>query len=158
MGIQLDAQVKAEGETERIDLPDELEIKALKRNEKLVYSALRQSKGPLKAYELLDKLHDRGLRAPMTIYRALDALIDKDCVRKIESLNAFVAVSFENASHARAFLICRECMLAKEMTLDERQVENLFSPAQVSAGDVRIEAFGDCHQACNDIDKASIRK
>lgn len=148
MGIQVDAPVKAVGEIEDVTAHGDPARRALKRNEKLVYDVLCRSRTPLKAYDILEQLQDHGLRAPMTIYRALDALIAKDCVNKIESLNAFMAVGFGPKAQARAFLICRECMHAKEITLDERQVADLFSPMEVSASDVRIEAFGDCHQVC----------
>ncbi len=148
MGIQLDAPAKAEGCVERITSHDEPLAGRLKRNEQLVYDALCQSPTPLKAYDLLETLQDHGLRAPMTIYRALEALIAKDCVKKIESLNAFVAVRPSRPAQARAFLICKECMQAREITLDARQVADLFSPIRVSADEVRIEAFGDCHDVC----------
>lgn len=148
MGIQIDAPAKTGRYVEPSSLQSERP--ALKRNEHLVYDALCRSRGPLKAYELLDDLQDYGLRAPMTIYRALESLIAKDCVKKIESLNAFIAVGFEKTPRARAFLICRDCMRAKEIALDEKQVAALFSPIEVSAADIRIEAFGDCHQVCDD--------
>lgn len=148
MGIQMNAPAKVGCGVERINTHGERFVGTLKRNEQLVYDALRQSRTPLKAYDLLEELQDHGLRAPMTIYRALDALIAKECVTKIESLNAFVALDCDARPRARAFLICRQCMQAKEITLDEQQVTAMFSPIEVSAGDVRIEAFGDCHQVC----------
>ncbi|MEM9617779.1 MAG: hypothetical protein AAF936_07425 [Pseudomonadota bacterium] len=148
MGIQIDAPAKAEGHIERITPRNGTLVGTFKRNEQLVYDALCQSQTPLKAYELLEQLQDDGVRAPMTIYRALEALIARECVKKIESLNAFIAVGFDRTPRARAFLICRECMQAKEIMLDERQIAGLFSPIEVSAGDVRIEAFGACHQVC----------
>lgn len=148
MGFQIDAPAKAGRYVEPSSSYSERQAPTLRRNEQLVYDALCRSRGPLKAYELLDDLQDHGLRAPMTIYRALEALIAKDCVKKIESLNAFIAIGFDEKPRAHAFLICRECMRAKEIMLDEDQVAALFSPMQVSAGDVRIEAFGDCNQVC----------
>lgn len=148
MAIQVDAAAKAASEIERITTPEQPVSQTLKRNEQLVYDELRQSKAPLKAYELLEALQDHGLRAPMTIYRALEALIAKGHIKKIASLNAFVAVRESGATRARAFLICRECMQAKEITLDETQVADLFSPLLIDAGEVIIEAFGQCHQVC----------
>ncbi len=148
MGIQLEAPARVAGKVEPVASHEEAVFKSLKRNEQLVYEALSKSETPLKAYELLDHLQEHGLRAPMTIYRALEALIAKGCVRKITSLNAFVAVRPSRTAQARAFLICRECMQAREITLDERQVTGLFSPMQVSAGHVLIEAYGDCRDVC----------
>lgn len=150
MGVQISARSKAVRELERIEPNHDQSIAGLKRNEQLVYDALVRSKTPLKAYDLLEMLQDQGLKAPMTIYRALEALTAKKCVRRIESLNAFIAVGFDRDPRALGFLICRECMQAKEIALDERQVAALFSPIEVSAGDVRIEAFSECHQVCGD--------
>ena len=150
MGIQLDAPAGAEGTVESITPQSDRLAGGLKRNEQLVYDALCKSKTPLKAYDILDGLQDYGLRAPMTIYRALEALVTKGYVRKIESLNAFMAVEFGHAAKACAFLICRKCMRVQEILLDDQQVASLFSPTQVSVDDVRVEAFGECHNNCRD--------
>ena len=45
--------------------------------------------GPLKAYELLNLLKHDGIKAPMTVYRALDKLQAKGLVLKLEAENAF---------------------------------------------------------------------
>lgn len=150
MGAQLKASANAEGQIKNVTPRGAL---ALKRNEQLVYDALNRSRLPLKAYELLEQLQDDGLKAPMTIYRALEALIAQNCVKKIESLNAFVAVGFTGKASAYAFLICRKCMHTKKIELNDRQVADLFSPACVSAQNIRIEAFGDCHQVCENPDE-----
>ena len=146
MGIPVNAPAKA-GPIERISShsdPDQ----PLKRNEQLVLDALRKSDIPLKAYDLLDELQDHGLRAPMTIYRALEALMAKGWVRKIASLNAFIAVRPDREPCVSAFVICRDCTRVKEVRLDEEQVTKLFAPLEVSANNVRLEALGECHEAC----------
>ncbi len=144
MGIHLTAPVQTEGAVDCRRANGDRASKPLKRNEQLVYDALRRSSVPLKAYQLLDELQDMGLRAPMTIYRALEALIARDCVKKIESLNAFLAVDCEARTRGHAFLICRNCMKTKEIELDENQLSSLFSPITVTPDDVNIEVFGDC--------------
>ena len=150
MGIQAKAPVGAASRDARhIAIANE-NFEELKPNERLVYEALCESRAPQKAYDLLDALQDQGLKAPMTIYRALDALIAKGRVRKIESLNAFFAVRSEAPDETRAFLICKECMKAQEITLDKQMVASLFSPLKVSTKDVLIEAFTDCHEVCGD--------
>lgn len=148
MGIQLKAPSRAESSIDAMPSCHEPLSKPLKRNEQLVYDALRESGAPLKAYQLLDELQEAGLRAPMTIYRALESLIAKDRVRKIESLNAFIAIGVGCEPRAHVFLICRKCLKTREITLDERQVAEMFSPIRVSIDDVRIEAFGDCEDVC----------
>ena len=158
MGIQVDASAKAVGDVKRVTALEDSVVQALKRNERLVYDVLCRSETALKAYDLLEKLQDQGLRAPMTIYRALEALIAYGYVKKIVSLNAYVAIRPGRPAQARAFLICKACMQAKEILLDKRQVAALFSPAPVSASDVCIEAFGECDEVCGDRTKATCRK
>ena len=58
----------------------------LLKNEKLVWDVLAVSKEPLKAYEILDTLKERGVRAPMTVYRALDGLEAKGHIHKLDGL------------------------------------------------------------------------
>ena len=158
MGIKVDAPAKAADDVERVTALDESLVQTLKRNEQLVYDVLCRSETALKAYDLLEKLQDQGLRAPMTIYRALEALIAYGYVKKIVSLNAYIAIRPGRPAQARAFLICKDCMQAKEILLDKRQVAALFAPAPVSTSDVCIEAFGDCRQVCGDQGKARCRK
>lgn len=149
MGIPLEAPVKSVGRQKVAHLRDNQPSQPLKRNERLVYEALRRSEAPLKAYDILEDLQDQGLKAPMTIYRALEALIARSYVKKIESLNAFVAVDYDPTRQASAFLICRKCAKAREIKLNEREVAALFAPTGVSLSDVRIEAFGECAQVCD---------
>ncbi len=148
MGIQMDSAATAARLAERADHHTHQANEIFKPNERIVFDALCNADAPLKAYDLLEALHDQGLRAPMTIYRALDSLMSKGCVKKIISINAFVAVRSHCASLPRAFLICRDCSRAKEILLDDIQIAGLFSPSIVSADDICIEAFSDCHDAC----------
>ena len=150
MGIQMNTPTGVVSKAAKVSATPDEDFKGLRQNERIVYDALCQSKTPQKAYDLLERLQDHGLRAPMTIYRALDALIAKGHVRKIESLNAFVSIYQGDSTGVRAFLICKECMQAKEVTLNMQKAADLFSPLPVSMDDIRIEAFGECHQVCGD--------
>ena len=75
-------------------------------------------------------------------------MIAKNLVRKIESLNAFVATDQNNQESITAFLVCKKCMKAKKIPLNAKQIGDLFLPLGVSSGDIRIEAFGDCEVIC----------
>lgn len=127
------------------------------RNEGLVYEMLRVSKTPLKAYDLLSELKDSGVRAPMSVYRALEGLITKGYVKKIESLNAYIArlaagpLGDKVSAGVSAFIICRECSQAKEIILDEDKVASLFAPLKIAVEKIRIEADGDCAQICDQV-------
>lgn len=123
----------------------------LKRNEQLVYDALQQSDRPLKAYGLLEMLQDHGLRAPMTIYRALDALIEKGLAKKIASLNAFTAIKTGEKKQLSAFFTCRNCGLTTEVPLRQEKILALMFPGDLQIDDLYVEAFGDCNNGnCTD--------
>jgi Fur family zinc uptake transcriptional regulator len=76
-----------------------------------VLEALLASHQPLGAYELIDRLAQRGARpAPITIYRALDFLREQGLVHRIESRNAFIAcVQNHDSGDPVVFLICEKC-------------------------------------------------
>jgi Fur family zinc uptake transcriptional regulator len=123
----------------------------LSRNEEMVFAQLLRADGPLKAYALLDRLHDDGLRAPMTIYRALDGLIERGLVRKIASLNAFVALTQEARTAVGAFVTCAKCGRTRSIGIENAVVDRLLAPAGMTISDVYIEAFGECEgTACSD--------
>ena len=48
----------------------------LTRNQELVLGTLAHSDAPLSAYDILDRLRDDGLRAPLQVYRALEKLTE----------------------------------------------------------------------------------
>ncbi len=122
------------------------EERPLPQNARIVLNALRETRQPIKAYSLLERLHDRGIKAPMTVYRALDRLIRAGLVRKIESLNAFVALP-QAAEGPVAFIICRHCERIKTVTLDPSGCAWLEA-AGVDADEAYIEAFSNCYD-CN---------
>jgi len=68
------------------------------------------------AYELLDlfKLEDPKAK-PVTIYRALDFLMEAGLVHKIESLNAFIGCLEAEKQHKSVILICDNCKNAYEV-------------------------------------------
>lgn len=61
----------------------------LTRKQQLVLAALREAGAPLGAYALLERLRGDGFGAPAQVYRALAALIEAGCVRRLETLNAY---------------------------------------------------------------------
>jgi Fur family zinc uptake transcriptional regulator len=76
-----------------------------------VLEVLATSHQPLGAYEIMDRLATAGPRpAPITVYRALDFLMEQDLVHRIESRNAFLACVRPHESGAPVvFLICERC-------------------------------------------------
>ncbi len=76
-----------------------------------VLRALLSSHRPLGAYEVIEELARVMPRpAPITVYRALDFLMQNGLVHRIESRNAFLACGREHDdASAVAFLICESC-------------------------------------------------
>lgn len=119
----------------------------LSKNEKLVWEALSASAEPLKAYEILDRLKERGVRAPMTVYRALGGLEAKGHIHKLDGLNAFVLCNHEGPHMVQTFLVCETCSTVRE--LEVVAVEADILPA-VRAADfdmhtARLEIKGNCN-------------
>ncbi len=82
-----------------------------------VLEALLSSHRPLGAYEVIEELAKATRRpAPITVYRALDFLIENGLVHRIESRNAYLACAHGHDEHATmAFLICERCGLVGEV-------------------------------------------
>ena len=76
-----------------------------------VLQALLSSHRPLGAYEVIDELAKSMPRpAPITVYRALDFLMENGLVHRIESRNAYLACAHDHDAAAMvAFLICEKC-------------------------------------------------
>jgi len=89
----------------------------LTRNQDLVLEALTDADAPLGAYAILDRLRDRGVRAPAQVYRALERLRDLGLVHRVESLNAFVPCrhAHETGGSTVIFVICERCGATREM-------------------------------------------
>ncbi len=81
----------------------------------LVLNALRKSKTPLGAYDLLEKLRSKGVKAAPTIYRALQSLEEEGLIHRIAALGAFVACHSDAADHGTQFAVCRDCKNVLEL-------------------------------------------
>src|SRR3954470_21838017 len=76
---------------------------------------------PIGAYAILDQLKEGGRSAaPPTVYRALEFLLERGLIHRIESLNAFAGCAHPGESHLVQFLICRTCGMTAE--LDDRRL------------------------------------
>src|SRR5881394_3731631 len=91
-----------------------------------VLQALLSSHRPLGAYEVIDELAKSMPRpAPITVYRALDFLMENGLVHRIESRNAFLACAHDHDAAATvAFLICDRCGSVGEIPAPAAQTLN----------------------------------
>jgi Fur family transcriptional regulator, zinc uptake regulator len=83
----------------------------------LVLKALKKSRKPMTAYELLERLKPHGIKGPPIVYRALDALMKAGTVHRINELGAFVACDCaKDHHHALSVLtVCSDCRKVAEL-------------------------------------------
>jgi Fur family zinc uptake transcriptional regulator len=86
-----------------------------------VLETLHNANRPLGAYDLANALAPQGRRmAPITVYRALEFLIEQGLAHRLASLNAYVASSQAAESHdTSAFLICEDCGSVSQVSSPE---------------------------------------
>ena len=118
-----------------------------------VLEALLSSHRPLGAYEVIEQLAKAKPRpAPITVYRALDFLIENGLVHRIESRNAYLACAHgHDESAMMAFLICERCGLAAEVPAASF-AQSLHSSARVAGFAPRmsiVEVTGICAHCRN---------
>jgi Fur family zinc uptake transcriptional regulator len=120
----------------------------LTRNQMLVLNALSRAGGPLSAYTILDQLRGDGFRAPLQVYRALEKLLERGLVHRLESLNAFVACAHahEHAHGLTAFAICEKCGQVSEFSdeIVEERLKNWAGRSGFRSAKTTIEIRGDC--------------
>ena len=123
----------------------------LTRNEQLVLDTLDEAGGPLKAYELLGQLKTQGVRAPMTVYRALDRLEGRGLVHKLDGLGAFVVCNHDGPHALQTFLVCDGCAGVSEVVeaqsgvpLERGRIEGVAGASGFTASSARLEIRGRC--------------
>ncbi|MBI1365122.1 MAG: transcriptional repressor [Alphaproteobacteria bacterium] len=110
---------------------------------------LRGAALPLKAYDILEQTRALGLKAPMSIYRALASLTRRRLAHRLASLNAYVAAEGGGGDGiGTAFLICRRCGRAREHLIDSRVLRDLLACPDFAFDEVFLEAIGHCADSC----------
>lgn len=121
----------------------------LTKNERLVWDVLSETGEPLKAYEILDRLKAKDVRAPMTVYRALDGLEQRGFVHKLDGLSSYVRCNHDGPHEVQAFLVCESCSTVREIEVDA--VAAVVAPAvrraRFDMHMARLEVRGVC-DAC----------
>lgn len=99
------------------------------------------------AYDIIDRLAEGGRRpAPITVYRALDFLIQHGLVHRLASLNAYVACPHAGDRHGAQFLICRHCGTIGELASAgvDRAIAEAASEAGFAVAVPVVEVEGLC--------------
>lgn len=119
-----------------------------------VLSVLKRQGVALSAYDILNALREKHPKiAPPTVYRALNVLIEKGGVHRVESLNAFIASNGQSHDHASIMSICDDCGSVEENTAPEL-LDNLSGLLGKTGFDAQrhvIEVHGVC-SACGSED------
>lgn len=121
----------------------------LSRNQSEILSCLRKAKEPMSAYAILDRVRTAGISHPPTVYRALNELMQKGMVHRLQSRSAFVACGHGACDGKLAFAICRQCGKVVEIPLSDRDQAALrrLAPDQIVPEQVTVEIAGLC-EAC----------
>lgn len=112
-----------------------------------VYALIAAEETPVGAYDLLDRLKaERGNAAPVTIYRALDFLLEAGLIHKIDALHAYTACEAEHADHGGMLLVCNGCKNITEMQNPalEAQISETALRYRFHTADGLIEVRGLC--------------
>lgn len=129
--------------------------KPLTKNQSVVLQALQDSREPLSAYQIMERpeVRENGLRAPLTIYRALDKLTDRGLAHRLESMNAFVACCHD-APHASpaTFMICGSCKqtIEVENSAIERHILAEAKKQSFEIESLHLEVSGRCGSCVSD--------
>jgi len=122
----------------------------LSPHDQTVLTLLEKSARPMTAYTILDALNPAGFRSPPTVYRALESLMKKGLIHRIESLNAYTACHHEEAAgHISPFAICSACGTVEEIDNDAlaRAVKKMAGQFLAQLERKVFELTGICH-AC----------
>ncbi|HRN85021.1 MAG TPA: transcriptional repressor [Hyphomicrobium sp.] len=96
----------------------------------MVYEEIAATYASIGAYEILNRLADKGTRvAPISIYRAIDALLEAGVIHRLESKNAFFACRRMDHRTGRRplFLSCEKCGAVGEV--DGQHIFDLIGEA-----------------------------
>ena len=121
------------------------------RNQQLVLACLSDGAPPMSAYDILDRVREEGIRAPLQVYRALEKLIALGRVHKIASLNAFVACAHRHRGHATAFAICDHCKSVLEFSLpvSNATLNGWSRKTKFAVANTCLEVHGCCADCAN---------
>ena len=125
----------------------------LSKNQQIVLDLIEKSRGPVKAYSILNNVQKKGINAPPQVYRALEKLIKLGKIHKVESKNAFVACKNSNCEITKAtiFSICEICEKVTEIsnTNLSKYLSNFKDKDGMKFNKYNLEFFGLCKKCKN---------
>jgi len=112
-----------------------------------VFREIAGSHKAIGAYEVLDRLAVRGERlAPISVYRAIEALVAAGIVHRFESRNAFFACHAGHATRRQLVLACETCRSVAEIDGDAvfQAIDTAAEAAAFTAKEAVVEVWGLC--------------
>ncbi len=100
----------------------------------------------------MHKLSNDGIKAPPTVYRALDDLLSQKSIHRIQSLNAYVACHSDEEGHEAQFAVCGSCGSAEEIH-DNRisnYIKKIAKELNFNVEREMLELLGTCGK-CSDV-------
>lgn len=128
----------------------EFEAKGMKMTSlrRKVLEEIAGSHQALGAYELLERLSQKGQRlAPISVYRAIEALHETGLVHRLESRNAFFAChSHHGRNRDQVYLSCDTCGRVAELAAENvfAAINELVGKAQFAVRRTVTEISGTC--------------
>ena len=106
------------------------------------------------AYDILARLAERGIRlAPISVYRAIDALLEAGVIHRLESKNAYFACRrLDHAMGRRPiFLSCEKCNTVQEVDSEGifDTIDNLARNADFQPRVKFVEVSGLCRSCAS---------
>jgi Fur family zinc uptake transcriptional regulator len=113
-----------------------------------VFREIAASHSAIGAYDVRDKLTAKGSRrlSPISVYRAIDALLYVGAISRFKSRNAYFACHNEDRASSRVVLACQECGLVAEIDGARvfRAIERTAAVEGFAPADAVIEVSGLC--------------
>jgi Fur family zinc uptake transcriptional regulator len=112
-----------------------------------VFGEIAASHKAIGAYEVQARLAARGERlAPISVYRAIDALVAVGIVHRFESRNAFFACHRGHAARRQLVLACESCRSVAELDADGvfQAIASAAGQASFTAKEAVVEVWGLC--------------
>ena len=117
-----------------------------------VYEEIASTQTSVGAYEVLDRLAKKGTRlAPISIYRALDALLEAGVVHRLESKNAYFAcrrLHQPRTGMRPLFMSCEICGTVSEADGEEifQTIDKVVRAADFEPRVRFVEVSGTCRE------------
>jgi Fur family zinc uptake transcriptional regulator len=134
-------------QAERLCAERRLQLTPLRRR---VFEALAGSEAPLGAYDLVERLGVERRVAPISVYRALDFLIEAGLIHRIATQNSYLPCQHSHDTHeATLFLVCKTCGHVDEVSSPDvaRGINGTAAAAGFRTGHQPVEIAGEC-QTC----------